>query len=430
MAATSRWQRGGAGRRGRWTARLFREELALPALLWLLMGANGVVALVRYTGGPFLTVYVQVTAGLPASAAGMVVGLGSLSGLLVAPVAGRWIDRAGRRAGLALGAFLEALTAAAMATAHSGPGFALAVLAGGAAGTVESLSYRALLSDLAPEALRTRVFGYNYWLLNVGATVGPLLGFRLGAATSPLSWWLSCAAGLVLATLAWRAVPPELGRGGAAAPGADDAAGRPGLRTALALLAEEPRVALFAAAAFFNGLAYSQLHTSLAVLARSVLPGGDASYARLVAVNGLTVLLTQPWLGRLLERRPRLGLVTGELLFALAELGWWRAAPREEVWLALMALFTVGEVFHSPSLQSTAAGLAPPGLRASTFAALSLADGVAYGLGPSAGGRLLEAAGPGALPLAMACASLVAAGLFLRLRDGEGAGPSRAGARR
>ncbi|MCL6522791.1 MAG: MFS transporter [Firmicutes bacterium] len=396
-----------------------REEAALPPLLWLLLAGNGLVALVRYTGAPFLAVYVQARTHLPPSGAGAVVGLSSLAGLAVAPLAGQWVDRAGRRAGLALGSALEALAAAGLAVARGPAGFALAALGAGAAGMVAGVSYRALLSDLVPEALRTRIFGYNYWLLNVGATLGPLLGVRLGAAASPLSWWLGAGAGAGMALLAWRAVPPGLGRresdGGDARAGA-----RPGLRAAFDLLAGEPRIARFAAAAFFNGLAYSQLHTGLALLVRSALPRGEAAYARLVAANGLTVLLAQPWLGRLLERRPRLGLVAGELLFALAELGWWRAGRSEEAWLALMVLFTLGEVFHSPALQSVAAGLAPPGLRATTFSALGVVDGIAYGLGPAAGGLLLESAGTGALPLAMASASLLAGLLFLRLGDGGG----------
>ncbi|MDI3297860.1 MAG: MFS transporter [Bacillota bacterium] len=419
MGSTRR-RAGAGGRAAGFLRGLFREEAGLPPLLWLLLGGNGVAALVRYTGAPFLTVYVQAKARLPASTAGAVVGLGSLAGLLVAPAAGHWIDRAGRRAGLALGALLEALAAAALAAAESGPAFALAILGAGAAGMVEGLSYRAILGDLAPEALRTRIFGYNYWLLNVGATLGPLLGVRLGAASSPLSWWLSAGVGLALAAFAWRAVPPELGREGGASGSGRGGEAAPGLRAALALLAGDPQIALFAAAAFFNGLAYSQLHTGLSLLVRATFPAGEESYARLIAVNGLTVLLAQPWLGRLLERRPRLGLAAGELLFALAELGWWRVERREEAWLALMALFTVGEVFHSPALQSVAAGLAPPGLRATTFSALGVADGIAYGLGPAMGGWLVESAGPEALPLAMAGASLLSGALFLRLGGGGG----------
>jgi MFS family permease len=132
---------------------------------------------------------------------------------LLGPALGAMADRVGRRRTVAVGLPLLALGMVALAWVHP-PGVALLFLPGiFVAATASQVSLDALAGNLAPREERTVFLGrYTTWA-DLGAAVGPLLGY-LALARAPLPLLYTAAAALLagatllFARVTFRPPPP------------------------------------------------------------------------------------------------------------------------------------------------------------------------------------------------------------------------------
>jgi MFS family permease len=107
---------------------------------------------------PLTLIYVTRVVGLPLGTAGTAVALGTLAGLLVPPLAGRLVDRAGPKPVVITSQLIQAAGAGAFLLAH-GPG-TVAVAAGALAAGQQMFysSLFALISDVAGDGPKDRPF--------------------------------------------------------------------------------------------------------------------------------------------------------------------------------------------------------------------------------------------------------------------------------
>lgn len=392
--------------------RWFADEAQLPALVWTLVGMSGLTAVARFMVMPFTTIYLSRVTHLSPGAVGTIVGLGAVGTIAFGLIGGHWADRVGRKAGILLGAAIDVVALLGMAVARQPWEFAVCSILLGVAWALQGPAFQALMTDLVPPNLRTRVFGYQYWAINVGAAVGPLLGVMLGAGRSGSMFVLVAAASLVMGLVALKWVPAgrvvRLGADGRA--GGGDRGEAPGFREALGLLARDGLLRAFAVAAAFSLLCYSQIETNLARHLSLTAPHGDALFARVLSTNAITVILAQPFLGRLAERRGAFaGMVLGESLYAVASLGFLLAGTRPALWVVTMVVFSIGEVLLAPTQQAVVSAIAPEQLRGTYFAAMNLGAALAHGAGPALGGLAYGWRGEAGLFAGMAGAAVVAA---------------------
>jgi MFS family permease len=183
-----------------------------PGLRGALRRLNGVAFLFSTTGALFLLlpVYLQQIGNTPAQI-GFVAGLIRVSMLLARPVAGRLLDRFGRRpvitwggvvAGIAiLSLFLFPQVGWAFLTFRVIQGVATALVDSGL-GTV--------VADLAPAAVRTRVFAlYTVWLTLPGGIM-PAVGEAVARRAGYLPLFGAAAVILAAALVAYRRLPETL----------------------------------------------------------------------------------------------------------------------------------------------------------------------------------------------------------------------------
>jgi MFS family permease len=147
---------------------------------------------------------------------------------------------------------------------------------------------------------------------------------------------------------------------------------------------------------------------------------GPGTFAALLSVNGLGVVLLQPLVGPALARRDggRLLALSALLIgggFGVNALAGW--LPPLPVYLAGVVLWTLGEVVGFPAGAAIVANLAPPDLRGRYQGAFSMSWGVAFTIAPVLGGEVLTRFGGRALwtaclgiGLAVAAGHLLAAG--------------------
>jgi MFS family permease len=154
-----------------------------------------------------------------------------------------------------------------------------------------------------------------------------------------------------------------------------------------------------------------------------------ATYGRVLAANGLLIVLLQPlltrWAGRL---DPSRALALAAALVGLGFGGYglargaWQLAGATAVW-------TLGEILMAPVGAAVVAALAPPALRGRYQGLFGLSWGLGMLLSPPLGAAVLTRAGPGPLWAGcLAVALLVAAGHLAaggarRRRMAERAGP-------
>jgi hypothetical protein len=157
-----------------------------PSLRGALRRMNGVAFLFSTTGALFLLlpVYLQQIGNTPAQI-GFVVGLMRVSMLLARPVAGRLLDRFGRRPVITWGGVVAGIAILSLFLfPQVGWTFLTFRVIQGAATALVDSGLGTVVADLAPAALRTRVFAlYTVWLTLPGGimpAVGEVVARRAG----------------------------------------------------------------------------------------------------------------------------------------------------------------------------------------------------------------------------------------------------------
>jgi len=163
----------------------------------------------RYAAGPL---------GGDAFVVGLVVGIFSLSSIVLRPFAGRWADRRGRRIMLISGAALQVLAAAGHLVATTVPVMIVMRLLLGAAEAVYFVAAMAAATDLAPEHRRGEAISLMSTSLYLGVAIGPVLSEVLYDMGSFSAIWIAAALiSVVAVALSWTApetLPREARRTG------------------------------------------------------------------------------------------------------------------------------------------------------------------------------------------------------------------------
>src|SRR5690606_18364281 len=146
----------------------------LPATYWLIWTGT----LINRLGGfvlPFLSLYLTAQREIPVSQAALMVSFFGAGAFLAQLTGGELTDRLGRRPVMLMSFFI---TPAFMILLGLAQNLALISLATFVVGFFTDL-YRpavgAAIADLVPPESRTRAYGYNYWAINLGAAVAPIV---------------------------------------------------------------------------------------------------------------------------------------------------------------------------------------------------------------------------------------------------------------
>lgn len=369
----------------------------LPRAYWSLWLGT----LINRLGGfvvPFLALYLTKERGFTVERAGLVASLYGVGALCAGPIGGLLADRVGRRATMVLGLSLGALAMVHLGLARDVRHIEAAALILGLVGDLYRPAVWAAVSDLVPAADRARAYGLLYWAINLGFAAA---AFLAGALASRGFWVLflgDAATSLSMAAVIFAWVPET----------------RP-VRSAherhepvSPLVPFRDGVFLsFVALAFIIALVFLQ---HLATLSLDMTAHGlsEAQYGSLIAINGVLIVLLQPFSARTVQghRRSRVlafaTLLVGLGFGAAALAGGWM------VYAASIAVWTLGEILLSPVTPTIVADLAPLHLRGTYQGVQQMAWGAAFCLAPSIGTQILGRVGPRVLWLSCLALGLLA----------------------
>ncbi|MFD0270321.1 MFS transporter [Streptomyces sp. NPDC127106] len=371
---------------------------------------------------PFSLVFFHHVTGLSFALVGLVLTATGLAGLAFMPLAGSAVDRFGaKRANLVLYA-LRAVGFALYPFADSLPAFAAVALVTAVADRSFPVVQQSLIGEVALGSARDRLQASLRALQNAGMGAGALivsgvLAFWGTSAFTHTAWGNAFAfalAGLLVARVRPAAGAP-VGAPAGSAPRASA-----GYRT---VLRDRPFLGL-TAANFLTALGYAALSVLFPLYIATWLNGPDSLTGAAFTVNtalcaGIGVLVASR-VRRSGARRTR-SAAFGALLFAAAftgqiVLGTLRPGQTATLvaLLAIVVVYTLGELVHSPSGGALSVSAAPEAVRGRYLATYQLSYSLATALAPSLFTALLAV--DGRLPWAfLAVAAVGAAFALVRL---------------
>jgi MFS family permease len=351
----------------------------MPRTFWWLWGGALVASLATFVF-PFLALYLT-SRGFDAQKTGLLVSLLGVGAIAAGPAAGTIADRFGRRPAVLFSLLGSAVAAAFLGFVREPALIAPGVLLFGLCASMAYPSINATVADILPAADVQRGYGLLYWANNLGIGFSALIG-GIFASKSWLGLFLADAATtLLFAAVVFRRVPESR-------PQASTEAAPRGWST---LLADRALVGFLAAQLAFM-LVFWQFQFALPIaMARDGL--GTAPYGRLVAINCVLILVTQPFVTRRVQKfDDGIVLATAALLMGAGYGAYALCTTATQYFLATL-VWSAGEVTGLPAAAALVAKLAPPDLRGRYQGAYSLCMSLAMTLAPILGGAAIDRAG-------------------------------------
>ncbi|MCP3136026.1 MDR family MFS transporter [Pyxidicoccus xibeiensis] len=376
----------------------------LPRTYWVLWTGT----LINRLGGfvvPFLALYLTRQRGFTVEQAGLVASLHGAGTVLAGPLGGTLADRLGRRITLAGGLWLGAGGMLFLGFSREPFWIAVAAFTLGTVGELYRPAVSAAIADVVPPADRTRAFSLLYWVINVGfAAALPIAGLMtrygyllLFIADAITTFLYGCAIWVLLPET--RPTRPE----GEAAPARSSSA----VGSVLAPF-KDPVFIAFGVPVFAVALIFFQGHMALPLdLSQRGLT--EAQFGMVLAVNGVLIVLLQPFIGGTVARLKRSTALA--LAAVLTGVGFGLHALSASMGLAMLAVvvWTLGEIAQAPVAPTVVADLAPTELRGTYQGAYNMLWGLAACAAPALGGQMLGRFGATALWLVCLAVGVVAA---------------------
>lgn len=359
---------------------------------------------------PFLAIYLVRHTEMSPTLIGLVIGAGSLAGTLGGFIGGSLSDRFGRRRILLGALFGWAVVFFGFALVKSTLFYFLLSLLNGLCRSFYEPVSQALMTDLTEKENRYKVLSLRYLAINIGVSVGPLLGAAFAALDSTLPFLITGALYLLYAI----ALYALLNRFGIRQIEA-------GARSETTLLASFRIVRQDAVFRFYllgslvTAIGYSQMTVTLSQYVQGKLADGVALFAVMMTVNAVTVVAMQLPFTRWTSRMTPMSILTlGAACYALGNAGFALSGGWPH-FIASMIVFTFGEMLIFPASNLLTDRIAPEGLRGTYYGAQSFSS-LGHFLGPWIGGVLLSHYNGTVLFLTMSVVALSAVGFY---RAGE-----------
>ena len=227
----------------------------------------------------------------------------------------------------------------------------------------------AAIADLVPAEARTRAYGYNYWAINLGAAIAPVVAGLLASYN-----YLALFIGDALTTFIFGLLV------------------RVSARRRVQQIGREPILLLFSLLAFFIGVIYMQGQVTLPLDMGSHGLGPD-KYGLAIAVNGFLIVLVSIPISNMAGNWKRFQSMTVSSIFIALGFGFTLFANVFSLFALSVAIWTIGEIIASAVAPAIIADLAPVELRGLYQGIFGSAWGLSFFVGPLLGGRVYESLG-------------------------------------
>lgn len=360
-----------------------------PPLVWIVLVGSFFGRGTYFMVWPFLAILLHQKFQLGAAEIGLILSASAVGAALLGFYVGALSDRYGRRNVLLAGTAINFLAFALLAVAQALPVFILAMTFCSIGRAVWEPPASALIGDLIlDKQSRELALQFRYFLINVGAALGPIIGVWAGLSAQQSTFGLTAFSYLLLSlAFLWGFSHTETGR---LARRRRDAAAN--LRGTLSVLKKDHVFLVVIVANVLTLFIYAHMDSSLVqYLTRAQAPNLVQLIFSMILVNALTIVLLQfPLLQmmRSIEIKGRIViglavLAAGQVWFALNPVHWFAG------WMGATFVVSLAEAILFPTMSVQIDRLAPDHLRGSYFGASSFYS-LGWSAAPLVGGIVIE----------------------------------------
>ncbi|CAI1562252.1 MFS transporter [Serratia proteamaculans] len=377
-----------------------------PPLINALLASSLVLTIGRGVTLPFITIYLTGHFHLLPKSVGIILGISLAIGIFASLYGGYLVDKFNKNMLILMAILLFALSFFAIPWIPRPGGIIVVLAVLHTAYSVLGITIKACFADWLPVAQRIKAFSMNYTLVNVGWAVGSSLGVMVAGLNPLLPFYLS--GGLALLTVS--ALSFALRRQGAAPSAATDVApiAPPDFRQTLTILRSDRRLIYFTLGSTLGAVVFGQF---TGYLSQYLILVSNAEFAyqvigAVMIVNACIVIALQYLLSRGMRQENMLRwLVLGTLFFILGLIGFSLAGQSLWLWIAAMAIFTLGEIIVIPVEYMFIDFIAPQHLKGSYYGVQNL-SALGGAINPVLCGFILSYAAPHMMFLMLIAAAL------------------------
>jgi MFS family permease len=376
----------------------------LPRTYWVLWAGM----LVNRAGCfvlPFLAVYLTRGRGFAPAVAGAIAALYGAGSAVASALGGYLADHIGRRATMAGALLLGGLGMIGLGFAHELWLIAPATFLVALLGESYRPAMQAAIADLVPPGDRVRAFGVLYWVINLGFSIGLVLGGVLASHSFVYLFVGDGLTSMAFALIVLRAVPET--RPAHPHPHHEGAGkGRPGFAAGFLAPYRDRPFAVFVGLSVIALMVFMQHIAALPIeMTRRGVPNTWLGFV--LGLNGMVIVLVQPFLAPVLGRYNRSRVLSaGACLLGLG-FGLNVVAAGPALFGLGVVVWTAGEICLLPTANAVVADVALPHLRGRYQGAYGLSFGIAGFFAPLIGTSVLQHFGGRALWLGCLAAGLL-----------------------
>ncbi len=359
-----------------------RDKFSFHPVVWTLLIGTVFARGASFMAVPFLALYLSNTHGIHPILIGITIGLSPLTGTLGGFIGGYFSDRYGRKKVMLWTIFVWGLVYFGFSQAsHIGTFMVLNALNGLCRSFFEPSS-QALMADLTSVDKRKRVFSLRYTAINIGASLGPLLGVYVAQFSTSLPFLLTSMMYLLYGGTLFIMLNRYSIRN-------DLPVHQLPILDSLIVIWRDKTLLVFIIGGILVNIGYSQIDSNLPQYIQNSFSDGIALFAKLIALNAILVIILQVPLSLVSEKWPVLRvMILGSILFAIGFASFGYVTTTIGLMMA-MAIVTIGEIFIFPSTSVFIDQIAPDNRKGTYFGAGQFRS-IGNFTGPVLGGWLLK----------------------------------------
>jgi MFS family permease len=366
-----------------------------------------------------LLVYLHDMRGFTNTFGGLLLAYGSIVSIISSTPMGALVDRIGPKKVMIGGLLLNSAAAFSLSQVQTHFQAVLAITFINIAGQAIWPSQSVILTRVTPEKDRSKIFGFNFMLLNLGLGLGGLLSSLIIQRGDLLSfqimYWVDASTFLLYLLIVLSLHGEKVN---AYIPREDE----PKTGSYKDLFEIRPLMLLGIAGVILFTFGYGTIQAGIPVFATQFLGLSPKWLGIIFGVNTISIVLFQPLVMRILEKFSRYAaLISIGLVWALSWI-FVGVAPflpllASGIALSLSQLvFAVGEMIQAPTIPTLANELSPENIRGRANAWMSLQWSVSGVLGPAITGLMLGADLAGAWVAVMFIGCFLSIPIFVAMK--------------
>jgi len=393
----------------------FSRLKQFPQLMWILLFGAFITRGSFYMVWPFLAVILYERFGISATEVGLILSSAALVSVFIGFIGGTLSDKFGRHQMMYASGILYVISFSLLAQVDTITGYVVVITLCSIATAIWQPPTSALIGDIIPDAkTRELAMQARYFMVNVGAALGPMAGVWFGLTGQQSSFYITAGAfAFLLVLLYWgfsqhnkksQAIKEEENNSPVSSKAANRAANivtnkainkakqNTSFKNILTILLQDKLLQCLIMANILCMFIYGQMDTSLIqYLNRAKVPGLLELISSIIFTNSLVIITSQFVLLKLMGRfslvkRIQIGLV----LLSFSQI-WLAINPLDLFWgwIGAVIIMSFAEAILFPTMNVHIDRLAPDHLRGAYFGAASFYS-LGFAIAPLIGGIILD----------------------------------------